>query len=194
MFFLFTKNKISNYYSCLAQYLILLFGAIIYSSWAYANLQKISFQELNCLNSLKLGFKGKVNPRIIKSFCTKSKVLSSCVLSNNHEVFHLDLKNSTSSTQQKVLVFSAFHGDEPESLEFALNWLQTLKINPSESSLKTYWRFVPLVNPIGLKNKSRVNGNKVDINRNFPTKDWQKQALSYWKKVEKKEAKAFPGF
>jgi len=40
----------------------------------------------------------------------------------------------------------------------------------------------PLLNPDGFlaSSPTRVNANGVDLNRNFPTKDWQAKAIRQW--------------
>ena len=63
-----------------------------------------------------------------------------------------------------VLVIGVFHGDEPQG-----NYLirEYLKNKPDTNLL-----MVPCLNKSGLEHKTRVNSNKVDLNRNFPTKNW----------------------
>lgn len=64
-----------------------------------------------------------------------------------------------------VLVLGCMHGDEPQG-EYLIN--EYIKSNAD-----TKLMFVPCVNPDGVKAKTRVNSNGVDINRNFPTKNWE---------------------
>jgi protein MpaA len=54
---------------------------------------------------------------------------------------------------------------------------------------------VPLVNPDGfLANPpSRTNSHGIDINRNFTTKDWKKDALKKWETKEHSNKRYFPG-
>lgn len=69
----------------------------------------------------------------------------------------------------KVLVIGVFHGDEPQG-KFLIE--EYLKQTPN-SKLS----FVPCLNPDGMGvNKGvnkRVNSNGVDLNRNFPTQNWE---------------------
>ena len=60
-----------------------------------------------------------------------------------------------------VLVIGCFHGDEPQG-EYLIN---SYLNNYPESNLL----FVPRLN----KANTRVNPNGVDLNRNFPTKNWE---------------------
>lgn len=69
-----------------------------------------------------------------------------------------------------LLWIGGVHGDEPEGVELAtktLNWLKTHKV---ESPFQ--WSLIPCLNPDGVTLKQRVNGNNVDLNRNYPSQDW----------------------
>lgn len=75
------------------------------------------------------------------------------------------------NTSKTLLVLGGFHGDEPKSVAVArrlLTWLGEIRPNPR--SIR--WVVVPLVNPDGYLRRRRRNANRVDINRNFPTKNW----------------------
>ena len=65
---------------------------------------------------------------------------------------------------KNILVVGVFHGDEPQG-DFLIN--EYLKKNQKSELL-----FIPCLNPDGMKLKTRQNSNLVDLNRNFPTKNW----------------------
>ena len=63
-----------------------------------------------------------------------------------------------------VLVLGCMHGDEPQGEHLINEYIK--------SNTDTKLMFVPCVNPDGVKAKTRVNSNGVDINRNF-NENWQ---------------------
>ncbi len=65
-----------------------------------------------------------------------------------------------------VLVIGVFHGDEPQG-DFLIK--EYLKLNQNSEIL-----FIPCLNPDGMSLNQRQNSNGVDLNRNFPTKNWEK--------------------
>lgn len=75
------------------------------------------------------------------------------------------IKFIQNENHNSVLVLGCMHGDEPQG-EFLIN--EYLKFNPN-----TKLMFVPCVNPDGVRAKTRVNSRGVDINRNFPTENWE---------------------
>ena len=64
----------------------------------------------------------------------------------------------------KVFVIGCFHGDEPQGKFLIDEYVK----NKALSNIL----FIPCLNEYGFKHNSRVNENGVDLNRNFPTKNW----------------------
>ena len=64
-----------------------------------------------------------------------------------------------------VLVIGCMHGDEPQGKYLIQEYLK--------SNTETKLLFIPCLNPDGVKSNTRVNANGVDLNRNFPTKNWK---------------------
>ncbi len=91
----------------------------------------------------------------------------------------------------RVLVVGAMHGDELSSASLALHWIQLAVQTPSNA----HWRFIPALNPDGLMARpaKRVNANGVDLNRNFPTPNWKRDAKVYWEDRTKKDPRRWPG-
>lgn len=92
----------------------------------------------------------------------------------------------------RVLVIGGIHGDEFSSVSMIFRWMG--KLDQFHSGM-FHWRFVPSSNPDGLlKSKSqRQNVNGVDLNRNFPTADWETQAHSFWATDSLKNPRRYPG-
>ena len=95
----------------------------------------------------------------------------------------------------RVLVVGAIHGDELSSTSVALHWLQLARSEPVRLAQPVHWRFVPVLNPDGLMARPprRTNATGVDLNRNFPTPNWEKEAASYWEKRTGKDPRRWPG-
>lgn len=64
----------------------------------------------------------------------------------------------------RILVIGCFHGDEPQGKYLIEEYI--------EQKNNTKLLFIPCLNEYGYKNRTRVNENGVDLNRNFPTKNW----------------------
>ncbi len=92
----------------------------------------------------------------------------------------------------RILVIGGIHGDELTSASIVFRWLQWM---PEAEPSRYHWRVIPVANPDGLlaSPSKRVNGNGVDLNRNFPTPDWERDAHAYWNKKTKNDPRRFPG-
>lgn len=77
----------------------------------------------------------------------------------------------------KILYVGATHGDEFSSKYTLDSWINELEANaPNIPADKTIY-VVPLLNPDGFANRSRVNGRNVDLNRNFPSNTWKSDVV-----------------
>jgi hypothetical protein len=141
----------------------------------------------DCQSSLA-GAGGSIPKELLQSVCTQSQRLDNCVSGQGRDIYHFDFKGKDSSGQ-KILVFSVVHGDEPESGRIAIRWMERLGKLDSRNA----WRIVPVLNPDGLVAKQRMNSGGVDLNRNFPSKDWQDRALKDWAGVMKSDPRRYPG-
>jgi len=96
----------------------------------------------------------------------------------------------------RVLLIGGIHGDEKTATAVVFKWLETMQKTGVQ---EFHWKVVPLVNPDGLlagsqSNKAtRVNARGVDLNRNFPTPNWEKEALQYWQVKTKSDPRRYPG-
>lgn len=97
----------------------------------------------------------------------------------------------TSTPRLRVLVIGGIHGDELSSTSLAFHWMPRAAETPADIQ----WRFVPAMNPDGLlaAKPMRVNANGVDLNRNFATPHWAKEAPRYWEVRTRKDPRRYPG-
>ncbi|MEO6017154.1 MAG: M14 family zinc carboxypeptidase [Polaromonas sp.] len=95
----------------------------------------------------------------------------------------------------RVLVVGAIHGDELSSAAVALHWIGLAEQTPADAPRAIHWRFVPVLNPDGAFSQPprRVNAHGVDLNRNFPTPNWERDAKVYWEKRTGKDPRRWPG-
>jgi len=70
-----------------------------------------------------------------------------------------------------TVVFGAFHGDEPKTVHVARHLIDLLAGDATVGGDGT-WVVVPVVNPDGFARRNRRNASRVDLNRNFPTRNW----------------------
>lgn len=84
------------------------------------------------------------------------------------------------------IVFGGFHGDEPKSVDLAGRLIELLRASQHDETgqdeanaavgynpADLRWVVFPVVNPDGLDIRNRRNARKVDINRNFPTENFE---------------------
>lgn len=64
-----------------------------------------------------------------------------------------------------TLVIGVFHGDEPQGKFLIEKYIS--------ENLDSPLLFVPCLNPDGMAENKRTNANGIDLNRNFPTENWE---------------------
>ncbi len=94
----------------------------------------------------------------------------------------------------RVLVIGGIHGDELTASSIVFRWLELLQ-QPDGDDKQYHWRVIPVLNPDGLlaKPPTRVNARGVDLNRNFPTYNWFREAPRYWESKTQRDPRRFPG-
>ena len=78
------------------------------------------------------------------------------------------IKRENSNYSKKLLVIGVFHGDEPQG-EYFINSHLEKGNNPQKNTVF----YIPRLN----FENTRKNKNSVDLNRNFPTKNWIKNEI-----------------
>lgn len=86
---------------------------------------------------------------------------------NGNEILLLQRLPENQDFNKTVLVIGVFHGDEPSG-EYLINRYLSDR-NYTQNRLL----FIPCLNPDGKSENIRTNSNGVDLNRNFPTKNWE---------------------
>ncbi|MDQ9169071.1 M14 family murein peptide amidase A [Oxalobacteraceae bacterium R-40] len=106
---------------------------------------------------------------------------------------HIPAQKKDGMTQAvRVLMLGGIHGDELTAASIVFKWMEFLH-RPLARSFE--WKIAPVVNPDGLLAASpkRVNANGVDLNRNFPTPNWEHEAPHYWASKTRSDPRRFPG-
>jgi murein peptide amidase A len=129
-------------------------------------------------------------PDVSKSLCSEARLMPSGARSvQGRPLLVRDI--APTDARRRVLVLAAMHGDEFSAASVALHWLQMADAAP----MRTHWRFIPVLNPDGLLRQpaQRMNAHGVDLNRNFPTPNWQRETKIYWEKLTRRDPRRWPG-
>ena len=79
------------------------------------------------------------------------------------------------ASDNNILIIGVVHGDEPQGEYLIKSYLEkslSSKTMISKRERNAVPLFIPCLNPDGMHLKTRTNANGVDLNRNFPTKNW----------------------
>ncbi len=71
------------------------------------------------------------------------------------------------------MILGGVHGDEPKGVRIALQLIELLG-GDRKQARGTRWVVIPIVNPDGYNRRKRRNARRVDLNRNFPTANWER--------------------
>lgn len=129
-------------------------------------------------------------PNVPDKLCSSVKLEATAYQSvQGRTILMRDIK--AADAKKKVLVIGGIHGDERTASSLVFHWIG----HAENLAADTHWRFIPAANPDGLlaQPPKRTNSNGVDLNRNFPTAQWDKDAVSYWTQKTKKDPRRFPG-
>ncbi len=155
---------------------------------ASSKVEKEKTEKELCLDYLKLTSRSE-KVADLESFCARVEKLPKCVSREGRPIFHVQ-HESGDKRGKRILALGLIHGDEPLAGELTVAWAERLK---KLDKFRSTWRIVPMLNPDGLLRKTRPNAAGVDLNRNFPTRDWSEEAMAYWEKSQKKNDRRFPG-
>lgn len=78
----------------------------------------------------------------------------------------------------RLLLFAAIHGEEPETAFALSRALRQLPAPPADCAV------VLAANPDGLIRGTRGNARGVELNRNFPTRDWRPDPVAHRSTLE----------
>ena len=112
-----------------------------------------------------------------------------------------DESKSTFKQKDVSIIMCGVHGDEITPIKFCFDIMSYLKTAYSDPEIvkKDFANkiviVVPLVNPDSFfkARPTRINAHGVDVNRNFPTKDWARDARRLWIANFRKDRRRNPG-
>jgi len=97
------------------------------------------------------------------------QILKKTFSKNNNEIQLIGAEGAEGA--KTILIIGVFHGEEPQG-KFLIEKYISLKAEQINS--KNSLLFISCLNPDGFAVRKRQNSNGVDLNRNFPTKNWIK--------------------
>lgn len=133
-------------------------------------------------------------PKVSANECRASKLQASGVSSfNGFPILTKDVAADPHHKQAlRVLLLGGIHGDEQTASSVVFKWMA---LQGKSNTQEFQWKLAPIVNPDGLlaTKPKRVNARGVDLNRNFPTPNWQQDAPKYWANTTRSDPRRFPG-
>jgi murein peptide amidase A len=102
-------------------------------------------------------------------------------------------EENSKAAENTTIVMCGIHGDEITPVKFCWDLINELRDGHNfEDKLVVV---APLVAPDSflIQSPTRTNGRGVDVNRNFPTKDWHKDAIKKWKSAHRSDLRKNPG-
>lgn len=88
---------------------------------------------------------------------------------------HTQKESPVETCPRPFLFIGGVHGDEPEGVRLAEEFLKWLTLHDLEVSRP--WILIPCLNVDGFRRQQRTNSRGVDLNRNFPTDHWKSSEL-----------------
>lgn len=159
------------------------------SANASSSTAAVTSEEQVCADVLKTTVR-RQNLEQLSSFCKRVSRLNTCSSTEGRPIQHVE-SLSTDTRGKRILVLGLIHGDEPLAGEMALIWAE--RLNALKTGYRNSWRIIPMLNPDGAMRRTRMNARGVDLNRNFPTRDWPQEALAFWKNQGKEDPRRYPG-
>ena len=99
------------------------------------------------------------------------EILEKITTIKGNEIAFLKIK-SAQPKAKNILFLGVTHGEEPQGKFLIEKFLKKIKEEKQNFNNNLY--FIPCLNPDGMAKGKRGNSNNVDINRNFPTKNYIK--------------------
>ena len=134
--------------------------------------------------------------------CLTSDLLHSGSLSTQQKpLVYRDFLIGSPDNKTRIMLIGGIHGDEFSGVSISFKWLHSLVKAYADQTGKEvddlHWRVIPILNPDGLLRPDgeshRMNSNDVDLNRNFPTPDWDELAIKFWKEKRYSDKRRYPG-
>lgn len=133
-------------------------------------------------------------PKVTLNDCRNSQLSASGSHSlNGFPLLARDLRADNAHSQPtRVLLLGGIHGDEQSAAAIVFRWMEYLQ---QPGAREFQWKIAPVVNPDGLlaRKPHRGNARGIDLNRNFPTPNWQQEAPRYWARVTRSDPRRYPG-
>lgn len=109
-------------------------------------------------------------PKAIKLANWKKSALGSAI------ELHASESLEALRTKKPILLMGGVHGDEPEGIRLANDTLKWLYEASANKITLCPWILIPCLNVDGAAKEQRGNGRGVDLNRNYPSKNWSPEA------------------
>jgi hypothetical protein len=133
-------------------------------------------------------------PNLSRALCDSAQLVDSGARSvQGIPLYTRDIGADTG--RLRVLVIGTMHGDELSAASVAFHWIRLASAERADMPQPVHWRFLPVLNPDGMlaRPPRRMNAHGVDLNRNFATPNWERDAAIYWQKRTRKDPRRWPG-